>query len=207
MPAALLPVDLATLLFTVGIVVLVVSTLVMVAEMLPRRRPPGTPSPWAQSARGARPGRRTAPYAGVSLSPDAAQVLSVAQQRAGAKQAGLELGLVGVPPSPVALAPLSAPLVEPSPPLAAIGAGAPTPIALGPIAHEPMGQESTVIEVEPRQEPRRVVRSLSPGEIPTSDMVMDLLQELAERDPERLAEIIKEWLRSDLRRRYDEDEL
>jgi hypothetical protein len=103
MPAALLPVDLATLLFTVGIVVLVVSTLVMVAEMLPRRRPPGTPSPWAQSARGARPGRRTAPYAGVSLSPDAAQVLSVAQQRAGAKQAGLELGLVGVPPSSVRL--------------------------------------------------------------------------------------------------------
>lgn len=207
MPAALLPVDLATLLFTVGIVVLVVSTLVMVAEMLPRRRPPGTPSPWAQSARGARPGRRTAPYAGVSLSPDAAQVLSVAQQRAGAKQAGLELGLVGVPPSPVALAPLTAPLVEPPPPLAAIGAGSPTPIALGPIAHEPMVQESTVIEVEPRQEPRRVVRSLSPGEIPTSDMVMDLLQELAERDPERLAAIIKEWLRSDLRRRYDEDEL
>jgi hypothetical protein len=207
MPAALLPVDLATLLFTVGIVVLVVSTLVMVAEMLPRRRPPGTPSPWAQSARGARPGRRTAPYAGVSLSPDAAQVLSVAQQRAGAKQAGLELGLVGVPPSPVALAALTAPLVEPSAPLAAIGAGSPTPIALGPITHEPMVQESTVIEVEPRQEPRRVVRSLSPGEIPTSDMVMDLLQELAERDPERLAEIIKEWLRSDLRRRYDEDEL
>ena len=207
MPAALLPVDLATLLFTVGIVVLVVSTLVMVAEMLPRRRPPGSPSPWAQSGRGARPGRRSAPYAGVSLSPDAAQVLSVAQQRAGAKQAVLELGLVGVPPSPVALAPLTAPLVEPSPPLAAIGAGSPTPIALGPIAPEPMVQESTVIEVEPRQESRRVVRSLSQGEIPTSDMVMDLLHELAERDPERLAEIIKEWLRSDLRRRYDEDEL
>jgi hypothetical protein len=207
MPAALLPVDLATLLFTVGIVVLVVSTLVMVAEMLPRRRLPGSPSPWAQPGRGGRPGRRSTPYAGVPLSPDAAQVLSVAQQRAGAKQAGLELGLVGIPPSPVALAPLTTPLVEPSAPLAAVGAGSPTPIALGPIAHEPMVQEPTVIEVEPRQEPRRVVRSLSPGEIPTSDMVMDLLQELAERDPERLAEIIKEWLRSDLRRRYDEDEL
>jgi hypothetical protein len=207
MPASLFPVDLATLLFTVGIVVLVVSTLVMVLEMLPRRRPPGSPPPWAQPGRGARPGRRSTPYAGVALSPDAAQVLSVAQQRAGAKQAGLELGVVGVPPSPVTLSSLTTPVIESSPPLAAIGSAAPAPIALGPIAHEPMMPGPTVIDVEPRQEPRRVVRHLSPGEPPTTEMVMDLLQELAERDPERLAEIIKEWLRSDLRRRYDEDEL
>lgn len=205
MPASILPVDLATLLFTVGIVVLVVSTLVMVLEMLPRRHVPGARG--ARSAGGrARSGRHVQPYAGVPLSPDAAQVLSVAQQRAGAKQAGIDPGLVGVAPSPVAL-PQVTPMLAPAPPMAAIGAPAPSPIAIGPIVHEPVVGESMVIDVEPRHEPRRVVRHLVPGEPPTTEMVMDLLQELAERDPERLAEIIKEWLRSDLRRRYDEDEL
>lgn len=217
MEAALLPVDLVTLLFTAGIVVLVVSTLVMLLEMMPRRhrgphRQAGHhPRVHGRHHRGNQP---TVPYGGIPLSPTAAQVLSVAQQRAGAKQAGLEPSLGVVGPSPVASSlmpsPSAQPMLEPLGPRIALAAPgpdvAPPPIALGPISHEPATQEPMVIEVEPRSEPRRAVRHLAPGEVPTTDMVMELLQELAEREPERLVQIIQQWLRSDRRRFVEDDE-
>ena len=215
--AALLSFDLVSLLFVAGVVVLVVSTLGMVLEMLHRRRSPQDPSPWLPGGRRTRTTPGPTPYAGVMLSPDAAKVLSVAQQRAGAKQASVELGLVGLAPSPVALGPgplalgpASTPLLDMSPHLEAIGSSGQAPFVV--VSAEPSAQGTADAAAAADADASsaastRIVRHLAPGEPVTTEMVLDVLQELAQRDPERLVAIIQEWLRIDMRGRSSEERL
>ncbi len=221
MSAALFSFDLVGLLFVAGVVVLVVSTLGMVLEMLHRRRSPNVGSPYLPGGRRGRTSPGPTPYAGVMLSPDAAKVLSVAQQRAGAKQASVELGLVGLAPSPVALnpAPLAlgpapTPLLDVSPHLEAIGNSGQASFAV--VGAEPSAQgiadaavaAAAVADAGARSAAStRIVRHLAPGEPVTTEMVLDVLQELAQRDPERLVAIIQEWLRTDMRGRSSEERL
>ena len=223
MTAALLSFDLVGLLFVAGVVVLVVSTLAMVLEMLHRRRSPHAPSPWLPGGRRTRPTAGPTPYAGVMLSPDAAKVLSVAQQRAGAKQASAGLGVVGVAPSPVAvghspmalgpgplaLGPAPTPLLDASPHLDAIGTAGHASFTV--MSTEQSLQDTVAteaVEADAATEPPiRIVRHLAPGEPVTTEMVLDVLHELAQRDPERLVAIIQEWLRTDVRRRSSEERL
>jgi hypothetical protein len=205
MSASLLSFDLVSLLFVVGVVLLVVSTFVMVFEMLHRRRSPQSPSPWLQGVRRGRPIRPSTPYAGVMLSPDAAKVLSVAQQRAGAKQASLDLGLRGRDQSTVVLGSAPTPLLDAVPQLAAIGSA--TQLALPPVGIDGTVRHAEAGDAAASSKPPRVVRHLEPGEAVTTEMVLDVLHELAQHDPERLVEIIQEWLRIEARRRRSEDGL
>lgn len=206
---ALLSVDPVSALFAGGIVVLVVSTIVMVLEMTPGRhhgRRDGRASGSSIATRAhRRRGRAPRLDGGVALSPDAAQVLSAARQRAGAKQHEA----VGAPVeqlamlAPVATASTGGPAR--SRPMAEL---APAPIALGSITHQPAtGQPVAPEPVTPEPVTPEPLRHEPVGHRPvTPDAVMELLRELAERDPERLVEIIQQWLRSDRPTYLEEDE-
>ena len=201
MTAAGLTLDLLTIVLMGGVIAMIVSTTLMVIDMMPGRRGAVRPPTWEPRVR--------------RLSPGAARLIAQARERAALASAdpGLiasQLGLDGIDRVvPVQQLPVDPYTVEAIvlPPGAVTMAPHPAhePIALppGPIIEVPQGS------VRPAGGPVggpviEVPMVPAPGEKLSFYEASSLASHLASHDPDRIVDVIQQWLRSDVRV-YEED--
>ena len=201
MPAAGLTFDLLTIVLMGGVIAMIVSTTLMVIDMMPGRRGSVGSSAWEPRVR--------------RLSPGAARLIAQARERAALASAdpGLiasQLGLDGIdpvgavqqlpvdpyavdtivlPPGAVTMAPHPAhePLALPAGPVIEV------PRAHGRPAAGPLGGPVIEVPMVP-----------TPGEKLSFYEASTLASHLASNDPDRIVDVIQQWLRSDVRV-YEED--
>jgi hypothetical protein len=199
--AAGLTLDLLTIVLMGGVIAMIVSTTLMVIDMMPGRRGAVRPPAWEPRVR--------------RLSPGAARLIAQARERAALASAdpGLiasQLGLDGIervvpvqqlpvdpytadaivlPPGSVTMAPHPAhePLALPAGPIIEVPQGSVRPMG-GPVG-------GPVIEVP---------MVPAPGEKLSFYEASSLASHLASNDPDRIVDVIQQWLRSDVRV-YEED--
>jgi hypothetical protein len=199
--AAGLTLDLLTIVLMGGVIAMIVSTTLMVIDMMPGRRGGVRNSAWEPRVR--------------RLSPGAARLIAQARERAALASAdpGLiasQLGLDGIervvpvqqlpvdpytvdaivlPPGAVTMAPHPAhePIALPPGPIIEVPQGSVRPMG-GPVG-------GPVIEVP---------MVPAPGEKLSFHEASSLASHLASNDPDRIVDVIQQWLRSDVRV-YEED--
>jgi hypothetical protein len=200
-PAAGLTFDLLTIVLMGGVIAMIVSTTLMVIDMMPGRRGSVGSSAWEPRVR--------------RLSPGAARLIAQARERAALASAdpGLiasQLGLDGIdpvgavqqlpvdpyavdtivlPPGAVTMAPYPAhePLALPAGPVIEV------PRAPGRPTAAPLGGPVIEVPMVP-----------APGEKLSFYEASTLASHLASNDPDRIVDVIQQWLRSDVRV-YEED--
>ena len=201
MTAAGLTLDLLTIVLMGGVIAMIVSTTLMVIDMMPGRRGSVGSSAWEPRVR--------------RLSPGAARLIAQARERAALASAdpGLiasQLGLDGIervgavqqlpvdpyavdtivlPPGAVTMAPYPAhePLALPAGPVIEV------PRAPGRPTAAPLGGPVIEVPMVP-----------TPGEKLSFYEASTLASHLASNDPDRIVDVIQQWLRSDVRV-YEED--
>jgi len=186
MLAAFLPFDVLTLLLTAGVIVLIISTVIMVLDLVPGRKP----NRWTG-------GRDSA-----TLSPAAARLLAAARRKAEVAHSDA-LGVVAVNATTEEIdeRPLTVTLQI-----------APAPVHDNTIVIEPSPTQVTATRPAPSTRPNSAPKALPPGPANASpsakassfDEAMALVAHYAEVDPGRVADVIHQWLRSD-ERLYEED--
>jgi len=199
--AAGLTLDLLTIVLMGGVIAMIVSTTLMVIDMMPGRRGGTGQSAWEPRVR--------------RLSPGAARLIAQARERAALASADpgfitSQLGLDGLDP----IAPMRQMPVDPYaidaivlPPGAVTMAPHPThePLALppGPVIEIPQvpGRPAMGHHVGPVIEMPVVPE---PGEKLSFYEASSLASHLALNDPDRIVDVIQQWLRSDVRV-YEED--
>jgi hypothetical protein len=199
--AAGLTLDLLTIVLMGGVIAMIVSTTLMVIDMMPGRRGSVRPSAWEPRVR--------------RLSPGAARLIAQARERAALASAdpGLlagQLGLDGIergrPVQQLSVDPYTVEAIV-LPPGAVTMAPHPThePIALppGPIIEVPLVPARPT--VGPVGGPVIDVPMVpAPGEKLSFYEASSLASHLASNDPDRIVDVIQQWLRSDVRV-YEED--
>ena len=186
MLAAFLPFDVLTLLLTAGVIVLIISTVIMVLDLVPGRKP----NRWTG-------GRDSA-----TLSPAAARLLAAARRKAEVAHSDA-LGVVAVNATTEVIDERPIPVTLQM---------APSPVHDNTIVIEPSPTQVTATRPAPSTRPNSAPKALPPGPANASpsakassfDEAMALVAHYAEVDPGRVADVIHQWLRSD-ERLYEED--
>jgi hypothetical protein len=199
--AAGLTFDLLTVVLMGGVIAMIVSTTLMVIDMMPGRRAGGRNSAWEPRMR--------------RLSPGAARLIAQARERAALASAdpsliASQLGLDGIDP----VAPVQQLSVDPYIVDAIVLPPGAVTMAPHPV-HEPLALPAgPVIEV-PRTPGRPTATPAggpvidvpmvpAPGEKLSFYEASTLASHLASNDPDRIVDVIQQWLRSDVRV-YEED--
>ncbi len=201
--AAFLSFDLLTLLLTGGVIALIVSTVIMILDLVPNRRAP----------------RRGQMFTTNSISPGAARILAQARSKAAIASGeanplrpdpflldGQVTDVSAIDLSGDGMADSPDPLSNPSP--------IPATVRLAPREGAPTGELGNPAAGPSRRSGDRAVRAGQPPlALPagatypmpkTYEEAMALVSHYAEVDPTRVAEVIHLWLLGD-RRVYEED--
>jgi hypothetical protein len=182
MLAAFLPFDVLTLLLTAGVIALIISTVIMVLDLMPSRKP----GRWAGSRDSS------------DLSPAAARVLAAARRKAEVANSDA-VGVVAVSNNPQLIDERPIPVTLQM---------APSPVHDNTIVIEASATPTGALRPAPTTPSKPELKALPPAPAhakPGSfEDAMALVAHYAEVDPGRVADVIHQWLRSD-ERLYEED--